>query len=108
MPYCLCPVLEKSREGLWSVTAEFYLCTFQPERAVSDLTQFSELSTRWFCIMAVVVNDPCSNLCNKIPSFLHRREILSENFQRFYKIVPNKDADSAFKMKIHLCFSLLL
>lgn len=51
----LYPVLEKSKEGLWSVTGELYLCTFQPERAVNDLTQFSELSTRWFRIMAVVV-----------------------------------------------------
>lgn len=44
----------------------------------------------------------------KIPSFLRWREILCEIFQRFYKIVMNQDADSAFKMEIHLFFSLLL
>lgn len=44
----------------------------------------------------------------KIPSFLYWREILCEIFQRFYKIVMNQDADSAFKMEIHLFFSLLL
>lgn len=53
-------------------------------------------------------SDPRSNLCNKIPGFLHRGEILSEIFQRFYKIVANQDADSAFKMEIHIFFSALL
>lgn len=52
--------------------------------------------------------DPYSDLCNKIPSFLHRGEILSEIFQRFYKIAANQDADSAFKMEISIFFSLLL
>lgn len=44
----------------------------------------------------------------KIPSFLLWREILCEMFQRFYKIVSNQDADSAFQMEIDLFFSLLL